>query len=112
MGKTQDAIAKTQGALKQLGKENPEFMQGFQGLMKAVDENCGLDLKTLELIMVGLAVNRQCAYCIHMHVAKALKAGASRKEILAATQAAVIMGGGPALMYAQVVLDCLDDLSS
>jgi AhpD family alkylhydroperoxidase len=96
----------------QLAKESPEFMQSFRNMMNAVEKSGVLDLKTVELIMVGLAVGKQCDYCIQLHVELAHKAGATREEILAAAQLAVVMGGGPALMYVvNSVLDCLNDLA-
>jgi AhpD family alkylhydroperoxidase len=112
MANTQDAIAKTRKGMGQLAKDAPEFMQAFRSMVDAVEKSGVLDEKTTELILVGIAVSKQCAYCIHLHVDLALKAGASRQEILAAAQLAVVMGGGPALMYAvNTVVEALDDLA-
>jgi AhpD family alkylhydroperoxidase len=109
---TQDAISKTRKGMGQLAKDAPEFMQSFRSMVNAVESAGVLDAKTTELILVGLAVGKQCTYCIELHVELALKAGASREEILAAAQLAIVMGGGPALMYTvNSVLDCLDDLT-
>ncbi len=109
---TQDAISKTRKGMGQLAKDAPEFMQGFRSMVNAVESAGVLDAKTTELILIGLAVGKQCTYCIELHVELALKAGATREEILAAAQLAIVMGGGPALMYTvNSVLDCLDDLT-
>ncbi|HBK57937.1 MAG TPA: carboxymuconolactone decarboxylase family protein, partial [Spirochaetaceae bacterium] len=40
----------------------------------------------------------------------ALEAGATEEEILEAAWVAVLMGGGPALMHAGLVLEALKDL--
>jgi AhpD family alkylhydroperoxidase len=94
-----------------LSKECPEFMKGFKVFHDSIEANGVLDVKILELILVGIAVNRQCSHCIHIHVSKALKAGATKPEILATAQAAVLMGGGPSLMYlAEYVIPTLEDL--
>lgn len=109
---TKDAIAKTRKGMGRLAKEAPEFMQHFSSMVQAVEKSGVLDAKTTELILVGLAVGKQCSYCIELHVELALKAGATREEILAAAELAVVMGGGPALMYAvNSVIDALDDLT-
>jgi alkylhydroperoxidase AhpD family core domain len=47
----------------------------------------------------------QCDWCIAIHVANAVKTGASREEILEAAWLAVLMGGGPKLLYLKVVVD-------
>jgi AhpD family alkylhydroperoxidase len=110
MGSTQDTMSKVNQHLGQFGKETGEFLKKFQEMMGSAHKNGTIDEKTVELIMIGIAVAKQCSYCIDFHVNNALKAGASRAEILAATQCAVVMGGGPALMYAHHVVEVLNDL--
>ncbi len=39
-----------------------------------------LDAKTKELVAIGTAITTRCKYCIAIHVEKALKAGATKKE--------------------------------
>ena len=46
--------------------------------------------------------------CIAFHVHAALAAGAARAEVLDALGVAVLMGGGPAAMYACDALTALD----
>lgn len=112
MATTQESLSSIQQNMMALGKECPEFMGAFKGLMDAIENKGPLDLKTVELILIGIAVAKQCSYCIEIHIAKGLKAGLTREEILSAAQLAVLMGGGPALMYTmQVVLETLDSLS-
>jgi AhpD family alkylhydroperoxidase len=111
MADVKESLTSIQQNLGKVGKECPNFMKAFQTLHQAVENNGVLDQKTTELILVGIAVNRQCSYCIHIHGSKALKAGATKAEILAAAQAAVLMGGGPSLMYmAEQVIPLLETL--
>jgi len=113
MATAKETLGSIQKNMGLLAKECPEFVQGFRTFHDNILSHSGLDEKTMELILVALGVNRQCTYCIDMHVAKALKSGATRKEILAAAQAAVLMGGGPALMYTvQDVVHVLDELGA
>ncbi len=97
--------------LGRFSKETPEQMQGFMNLMQATEQGV-LAKKQKELITVALAVVKQCKWCIAFHVKKALENGATRKEILESAWMAVLMGGGPALMYAQLVLEALDEFTN
>ncbi|RKY28584.1 MAG: carboxymuconolactone decarboxylase family protein [Planctomycetota bacterium] len=111
MTTTQESLSSIQQNMMALGKECPEFMGAFKGLMDSIENKSPMDTKTVELILIGISVSKQCSYCIEIHVAKGLKAGLSRAEILSAAQLAVLMGGGPSLMYTmQVVMKTLDSL--
>ena len=110
MTETKDILVGVNETLAKLSKEMPEQMAGFSALMKAVSEKGALGIKEKELIALAIAVAKQCKYCIAVHVKKAIEQGASRDEILEAAWVAVLMHGGPALMYIRYVLDALDEL--
>ncbi len=97
--------------LGRFSKETPTQMQAFMNLMQATEQGV-LAKKQKELIAVALAVIKQCKWCIAFHVNNALDAGATKKEILESAWMAVLMGGGPALMYAQLVLDALNEFTN
>lgn len=99
----------TTAALGKLSKDYPEQMQAFQRLMGAVEKKGALDEKQKEIIAVALSVIQHCHWCIAFHVKHAIDAGATKGEIMEACWMAVLMGGGPALMYAQVAMKALDD---
>ncbi|MBS3735099.1 MAG: carboxymuconolactone decarboxylase family protein [Phycisphaerae bacterium] len=101
----------TKAILGKVAQECPEMMQAFQSLHQA-GEAGPLDLKTVELIAIGHAIIQQCTYCIAFHVKNALDAGATRAEIMQAASVSVVMGGGPALMYATEVARALDDFGA
>ena len=90
--------------LEELGKEGPEAVSGFMGLLKAAYKPGKLDLKTKELISVAIGCYNRCEYCIVYHVNEALKAGATRNEIIEAAMVAVAFGGGPTMAYSVTVL--------
>lgn len=113
MGTTQENIGITRQNMGEMSKESPEFMNAFMGLVKSAEEESDLDAKTTELILISLSVSKQCSYCIELHVANGLKMGLTRAEILSAAKLAVVMGGGPVLMYTlQVVRKALSDLGA
>lgn len=82
-----------------LRKDIPEPMSGFAALHKAALADGALARKTKELIAVGIAIAARCDGCIAYHVHSAIKAGASRQEITEAIGVAMLMGGGPAMVY-------------
>ncbi|MFP4356278.1 MAG: carboxymuconolactone decarboxylase family protein [Phycisphaerae bacterium] len=105
-------LAHIEKNIGRFAQQTGDFMQAFRGFVGKVHDNGALDEKTTELIVVALAVGRQCENCLQYHCRAALQAGASRAEILAAVQCAILMGGGPALMEGQAVIDILDQLGA
>lgn len=94
-----DIHAHMQKLMGQLQRESPSVMEGFGKLHHAAVADGVLDPKTKELIALGIAISVRCEGCISFHVHDALKAGASRPEIVEAIGVAILMGGGPSLMY-------------
>ncbi len=101
-----------QGLMLRLGREIPGPMGGFANLHKAATTSGALNAKTKELIALGIAVAVRCDSCISFHVHDALAAGATRAEVLDALGVAVLMGGGPAAMYACDALTALEQFES
>ena len=81
----------------------------FQGLMRDGGDG-GLNVKSKELIALGIAVALRCESCIFAHVEKCLKSGASPREVMDAAGVAVMMGGGPVYTYMPVVAEALSHL--
>ena len=95
--------------LKKFSDKTPEQMSAFRKLMGQVLKEGMLDVKTKELIAVALSVASQCGWCISLHVKKALEIGATPEEIREACWVAVLMGGGPSLMYFQMAEKAIED---
>jgi len=96
----------------QLAGQIPGTLAGFQQLHKGAIAEGVLSVKEKELIALAIAVAIRCDGCIAYHVHDALKAGATREEILEAVGVAILMGGGPALMYGAEVLDALNQFEA
>jgi AhpD family alkylhydroperoxidase len=92
----QTHIQKLMGELR---REIPTVMEGFGKLHHAAVGDGALDPKAKELISLGIAISVRCEGCIAFHVHDAVKAGATRAEIVEAIGVAILMGGGPSLMY-------------
>ena len=101
-----------QGLILRLGREIPGPLGGFANLHKAATTSGILDAKIKELIALGIAVAQRCESCIAYHVHDALKAGASRAEVLETLGVAVMMGGGPATMYACDAMTALEQFEA
>lgn len=91
-----------------VGQDLPGVMSGFGQLHKASLENGALSTKTKELIALAIAIVVRCDGCISYHVHDALKSGVSREEILEAIGVAILMGGGPAVVYGCEALEALE----
>ena len=90
----------------------PEVMASFGGLHDSASTDAALDTKTKELIALAIAVASRCDGCIAFHTHDVLKAGATKQEIAEALGVAVLMGGGPAVMYASHVVDAVDQFQA
>lgn len=67
----------------------------------AAAEDKALSPKQKELISLGIAITIRCEGCIACHVQAALNAGATQEEIVETIGVAVVMGGGPSIVYGQ-----------
>lgn len=87
-------------------------MKRFTEFDRAVMEDRALDPKTKELIAVAVSVALRCDDCIGSHVGGALKAGAAKAEIMEALSIAILLTGGPGIMYATHAVQALEELST
>ena len=87
----------------------PSEIKAFLNFLQKAESGPALDMRTKELINVALSVAGQCEWCIALHVKHAITAGASRDQVMSAGFMAVIMHGGPALMYLNPLVEALDE---
>jgi AhpD family alkylhydroperoxidase len=98
--------------LAQLAHELPGPMGGFARLHKKAVESGALDGKTKELMALAISIAVHCDGCVAYHMRDALTAGATRPEILETIGVAILMGGGPASIYAAHALDALEQFQT
>ncbi len=89
----------------------PEVMSGFAKMHGAATGDGALTASTKELIALAIGITSHCDGCIAFHVHDALRAGATRDEVVEAIGVAVLMGGGPAAVYGSDALDALDQFA-
>ena len=104
-----DRLTDVQQLMENLKQDYPAEINSFLGFMGKAEGNPALSAVQKELINVSLSVAAQCEWCIALHTKNAIAAGASRDEIMSAGFMAVIMHGGPALMYLVPLSKALDE---
>jgi len=106
-----EQLKRAQEWMKKFGEQSPDSMKSFQKLMGSVEKEKVLSAKTKELMAIAISITQQCEWCIAFHVNNALEEGATEEEVMEAAWVAVLMGGGPALMHAGLVLEALDEMT-
>lgn len=92
-------------------KLSGENMDAFMNMNTILTNTGALDKKYKHLIGLALAVKSQCDWCIAIHTKKCLEEGLTKQEIIEGCWVAVLMGGGPSLMYMQLVEKAIEELS-
>ena len=84
------------------GKESPETMQGFFDFAGKIQEKCGLDEKTFQLVYMGIQASRGGVGSVAAHAGFARKAGATREEVIGTVLVSLMTSG------INGVSDCLE----
>jgi AhpD family alkylhydroperoxidase len=98
--------------MKRLSKELAGPMSGFAQLHSQSLADGALNRKVKELIALGIAIAARCDACIAYHVHDAMRAGATRPEIIETIGVAMMMGGGPATMYGCEAFEALEQFET
>lgn len=85
--------------LAKLNENSPEALAAFQALDKAALGEGAIPVKYKELMALAVALTTQCPYCLEVHKAAALKAGATEQELSEVTFIAVALRAGAALTH-------------
>jgi AhpD family alkylhydroperoxidase len=88
----------------------PKAEAAFRALSEAVFADGALPAKTKQLIAVAAAHVTQCPYCIRGHTRAALRAGATREELMEAIWVAAEMRAGAAYAHSSIALDAMEEL--
>ena len=90
----------------------PDAARGFGALFQAVMRDGATSLREKELVAFGIGLAVRCDSCIYAHVQKALRAGATREQVMETAGVAVMMQGGPTYTYLPKVVEALDALET
>ncbi len=90
--------------LKAFAGAAPEVMTAFQALSKATYTEGALSVKHKKLMALVAGVAARCEGCLGHYAAELKKLNTTDAEVTEALNVAVLMGGGPSLMYAAEAL--------
>jgi len=91
-----------------LAAAHPTMMEAFERLHQVAGATNALDRKIKELMALAISITAGCDDCIAHHVHDAIKAGATREEFADTLGLAVLMGGGPSMIYASHAIEAID----
>jgi AhpD family alkylhydroperoxidase len=104
--------AHLQQLIADLAKASPGPMAGFAQMHnKSVSEGV-LAAKVKEMIALAISIAVHCDGCIAYHVHDALRAGATKEEITETIGVAVMMGGGPSVVYGAQALEAVGQFAA
>ncbi|MCK4415374.1 MAG: carboxymuconolactone decarboxylase family protein [Candidatus Eisenbacteria sp.] len=107
-----EMAAKMAAHMEELGEKLPDVMTNFLAVGQAAFRPGALDIKSKELICLGIAVAIRCDACIAWHTRGSLEAGATEQEIVEALGVAITMGGGPSVAYATHALEAMEQFKA
>jgi AhpD family alkylhydroperoxidase len=93
--------------MEELGGKIPNTMVHFGELHENTIKSGALSSKTKELISLGIAITVRCDGCIAFHVHDAVQSGATNEEIMETIGVAILMGGGPSVVYGCEAMEAL-----
>jgi len=106
-------LEKREANIKRLEKEAPNLYRGFSELMAYCYKPGALNRKQKELMAIAASVATRCVPCLAFHANNAIKAGASKNEVVEAATIGVEIGGGPSFVVVRDNLfEFLDDIET
>ena len=88
----------------------PDIARGFGSMYQRLMGEGALSLREKELIAIGIGMATRCEPCVYAHVEKAVKAGATREQLIELAGVVVVMQGGPGYVHVPELLDAMDAL--
>jgi len=98
------------GRVAAMKAEAPDLTRAFGTMFHKLMDDGALSVREKELIAVAIGMALRCETCVYSHVEKAVKAGATREQLLDVAGVVVTMQGGPGYVYVPTLLDALDAL--
>ena len=81
-------------------RSDPDFVEAYNTLYRAaLNDGQALSAKTRELIAIGILSYRGEVHSVKAHIARAMRLGATRQEILEAVETCIVPGGAPAFFH-------------
>ena len=107
-----DLIQDLRQPTRELRDAIPEVWAGFAEMHKHAVADGVLPSKIKELMALAIAVHAECDGCIAYHARAAALRGATVQEAAEALGVALLMGGGPASVYAPRALAAFKEFAN
>lgn len=98
------------GVMNSMKQQAPEIGRAFGAMYPKLMGEGALSLREKELIATAVGMALRCEPCVYAHIKSAVKAGATREQIIEMAGVVVAMQGGPGYVHVPEVLDALDAL--
>jgi AhpD family alkylhydroperoxidase len=96
--------------IAEMKEASPDITRGFGGMFQKLMGPGALTVREKELIALAIGMATRCEACIYAHTEKAVKAGATRAELLEMAGVVVTMQGGPGYVYVPKLIDAMNAL--
>lgn len=97
---------------REFRRQAPEVWAGFRQLHDASFADGVVPKRVKELVALAIATATKCDGCVAYHARAAVKAGASREEVVEVLGVALLMAGGPASVWAPRALEAYDEFAA
>ncbi len=84
---------------RELVQAIPDVMGGYGAMHKATMVEGALSTRMKELVALAIAITRECDGCISAHARGAAHLGATVAEVTEMIGVAILMNGGPGLVW-------------
>ncbi len=91
-------------------QQAPEIGKAFGGMYQKLMGEGALSIREKELIALGIGMAIRCEPCVFAHLEKAVKAGATREQLIEAAGVVVAMQGGPGYVHMPELLEAMKAL--
>ncbi len=105
MGHYSDLIEDLAEPTRSLRHLEDDVWKGFGDLHRAAVANGVVSAHMKELTALAISVIKECDACIAYHASAAARLGATEQEVAEMPGVAVLMGGGPASVWAPRAFD-------
>jgi AhpD family alkylhydroperoxidase len=112
MGQYADVIEELKEPTRALRNRESDVWKGFAELHRAAVAEGVVPARTKELIALAIAVIKECDGCIAYHASAAARLGATEDEVAEVLGVALLMGGGPASVWAPRAFDAYREFAA
>lgn len=96
--------------MKAMKDAAPNIGSAFGGLFQKLMGEGALSVREKELIALAIGMAVRCEPCVYAHAEKAVKAGATREQLLEVAGVVVVMQGGPGYVHVPELIDAMEAL--